>query len=106
MTRDEHKQKIAKLMGLVSPDNQATMSEILTELSEDYEQVLTASEGHSARVQELTANNETLRAVNAKLFLKVGEVPKDPPQPSEPTTDPEPPTITFESLFNDKGELI
>ena len=106
MTRDEHKQMIAKLMGLATPENQATMSEILTELSEDYEQVLTDSEGHSETIRTLTANNETLRAVNAKLFLRVGEVPKDPPPTDPPTGDPEPPTITFESLFNEKGELI
>lgn len=106
MTRDEHKQKITKLMGFASAEHQAAMSEILTELSEDYERVLTDSEGTSARVQELTANNETLRAVNAKLFLKVGEVPNNPPTPPTPEGDPEPPAITIESLFNDKGELI
>ena len=105
MTRDEHKQIVNKLMGMATPENQGAMSEILSELSEDYEKVLTDSESATARVSELTANNETLRSVNAKLFLKVGEVPKPEPQPSEPQGEPKP-SITYESLFNDKGELI
>lgn len=107
MKRDEHKNLINEMLGLVSADHQARASEILTSLSEDYETVLTESEGNATRVSELTANNETLRAVNAKLFLKVGEVPNTPPNnPTPPTEDPDKPTITFESLFNDKGELI
>lgn len=105
MTRDEHKQAIQRLLGMVSPDHQANASELLTNLSEDYEQTLTASETASARVEELTKNNETLRDVNAKLFLKVGSVPSEP-QPSEPQQEPERQPISIDSLFNEKGELI
>ena len=104
MTRDEYKQKITKALGFASPEHQASMSELLTELSDDYESVLTDSESASEKVTELTKNNETLRAVNAKLFLKVGEVPKDVPKTTEQEEDI--PNVTFESLFNDKGELI
>lgn len=107
MKREDHKKLITEMLGLVNADHQARASELLTTLSDDYETVLTESEGHANRVTELTANNETLRAVNAKLFLKVGEVPNNPPNdPTPPTEDPDKPTITFESLFNDKGELI
>lgn len=105
MTRDEHKQIITQLMGMVTPENQAKASDILTNLSEDYEQTLTASESANSKVEELTANNETLRSVNAKLFLKVGEIPKGEPA-TEPKEEPEIPTISIDSLFNDKGELI
>lgn len=105
MKRDEHKQIINQLLGMVTPDKQATASEMLANLSEDYEQVLTANESANSRVEELTANNETLRSVNAKLFLKVGEIPKGEPA-TEPKEEPEIPTISIDSLFNDKGELI
>ena len=95
------------MLGLVNADHQARASEILASLSDDYESVLSESEGRETRVNELTANNETLRAVNAKLFLKVGEVQNTPPKdPTPPSEDPDKPKLTFESLFNDKGELI
>lgn len=105
MTRDEHKAAIQKLLGMVAPDHQAAASEMLTQLSEDYEQTLTTSEQAAANVQTLTANNETLREVNARLFLKVGSVekPKDKPTPEPDKPCGEIPT--FESLFNEKGEL-
>lgn len=107
MTRDEHRRLVNEMLGLVGADHQARASELLTTLSDDYESVLTESEGHATRVSELTANNETLRAVNAKLFLKVGEVPNTPPNdPTPPSDEPDTPKITFESLFNDKGELM
>ena len=104
MTRDEHKQIMNQLLGMVTPDNQANASQMLANLSEDYEQTLTASETATNRVEELTRNNETLRDVNAKLFLKVGEVPKES-HPSE-HTEPERQPISSDSLFNEKGELI
>ena len=107
MKREEHKSKLNDLLKLVTPENQASASEILTGLSEDYEQVLTESETAANRVSELTANNETLRAVNAKLFLKVGATDKETPHTE--TTDNKIESenkITFDNLFNEKGELI
>lgn len=107
MTRDEHRRLVQEMIGLVNADHQARASEILTSLSDDYDTVLTESEGHANRVTELTANNETLRSVNAKLFLKVGEVPNAPPKEQTPPSESSDiPNITFESLFNDKGDLI
>lgn len=108
MTREEYKAKITELLGLATPENQARASELLTGLSEDYESILTASETHENRVKELTANNETLRAVNAKLFLKVGSAEPTPP-PSDPESNPnhsDENSITFDNLFNEKGELL
>ena len=107
MTREELAKLIQELHGFSTPENQARTSEILTTISEGFENTLTASEQAQTRVSELTANNETLRDVNAKLFLKVGS------KPSEPIADPEPPKqtepdapISFDTLFNEKGELI
>lgn len=107
MKRDEHKTKLNDLLKLVTPENQANATEILTTLSEDYEQVLTESETSANRVSELTANNETLRSVNAKLFLKVGNQ-MDGKENTPPNNDSsnDIPEMSFDKLFNDKGELL
>lgn len=105
MTREEHKNIVNQLLGMATPENQATASELLTRLTDDYEETLTAHETASASVATLTANNETLRKVNADLFLRVGVgKPQDPaqePHKEEPETE-----LTFEKLFNEKGELM
>ncbi|MBQ8169057.1 hypothetical protein IJZ97_06555 [bacterium] len=109
MTRDEHKGIVNRLLGMVAADNQATASELLTQLTDDYEQTLTASEGFEANVKTLTENNETLRAVNAKLFLRVGEsdpTKKKPDEPGKGGNDGDDKKLTFDALFNEKGELI
>lgn len=107
MNREEHKQKLNEILGLVAPENQARMSEFLSELSEDYERVLTESEKASNRVSELTTNNELLRAANTKLFLKVGATDKETPHTEKTETTVEGDNeITFDNLFNEKGELI
>lgn len=107
MKRDEHKGIITQLLGMVANEHQARASEMLTNLSDDYEQVLTASEQASANVETLTKNNETLREVNAKLFLRVGETEKSITKQDE-TIDKQEETkpLSFESLFNEKGDLI
>lgn len=106
MTREELKQLAAELMGFASADHQARTSEILTTISEGFETTLSESEQAQTRVAELTANNETLRDVNAKLFLKVGNKPEPTPTP-EPTPEIEPkPQLSFDKLFNEKGELL
>ena len=107
MTRDEHKQAIRDLMGMIASEHQARASELLTNLSDDYEQTLTASEQATANVQTLTQNNETLRAVNAKLFLRVGETEKEThkQETNHDKQKEEEKTLSFDDLFNEKGEL-
>lgn len=109
MTREEHKAIIQKMLGMVTPDNQATASELLTQLSDDYEETLTQYETASTSVQELTAKNETLRDVNAKLFLKVGTTDKETHNQQQNNTnvqEQDENKMTFEALFNEKGELL
>ena len=104
MTRDEHKSTINTLLGMVSAEHQATASELLMNLSEDYEATLTNFEASEKNVKTLTENNETLRDVNAKLFLKVGTSQKEAHEDSNNEEDEKP--LPFEELFNEKGELI
>lgn len=106
MTREELDALVQELMGYSSPDHQARTSEILTNISEGFQSVLNNSEQANKKVDELTIKNETLRKVNTDLFLKTGTK-------TEPKKDPEPPTqsepnepVSFDTLFNDKGELI
>lgn len=107
MKREEHRSIISQLLGMVANDNQARASELLTNLSDDYEQVLTTSEQASANVETLTRNNETLREVNAKLFLRVGETEKSIKTQAEiPDKQEEDKPLSFDNLFNEKGELI
>lgn len=109
MTRDEHKAAIQSLYGMIAADHQADASAILNNLSNDYEETLTGYEAANANVQTLTANNEKLRNVNADLFLQVGETRKKtetkPTEQDGKKTEAEK-KLTFESLFNEKGELI
>lgn len=107
MTRDEHKNIVNQLLGMVAAESQATASDLLTQLTEDYEQTLTDFESATANVTTLTANNETLREVNAKLFLKVGQTDKDIHKNEDPNKGKDDPEnqLTFEALFNEKGEL-
>ena len=106
MTRDEHKQIIQKMLGMVTPENQANASELLTQLSDDYEQTLTASETLTANNATLTANNEKLRQVNADLFLKVGTTNKETHNQNANNQQQEENKLTFDGLFNEKGELL
>lgn len=108
MTRDEHKAIIQELLTLASNDNQARTSELLTQLSDDYDETLTNFETSESRITELIDNNEKLRDVNSKLFLKVGEIPKKTSQDesNHDNNNEEDEKLEFESLFNEKGELI
>lgn len=103
MTRDEHKNIVNQLLGMVTPESQANASNLLTQLTEDYESTLSIFEATATANETLTANNETLRDVNAKLFLKVGHV--DTKKTTE-HTEPDEEKPSFDSLFNEKGELI
>lgn len=106
LTREEFKQSVQKMLGFASPEKQAEASELLTTLSDSYEESITEGERAANTITELTANNETLRAVNSKLFLRVGETEKSihKDTPAEDVEDI--PELKYENLFNDKGDLL
>lgn len=104
MTREEHKAYVNQLLGMVSAEHQADASQILTSLSEDYDQALATSESNATTIQNLTANNENLRKVNTELFLKVGHT--IPAQNNNAPEQPQEKPMAFSELFNEKGELI
>lgn len=107
MDLSAHNEITAQLLGMVTPENQAKASELLTSLTEDYSEVSTNIEAQTKSIADLKANNETLRDVNAKLFLKVGS--SEPPKPS-PITSPDNEEAvmerkSFDDLFTENGEL-
>lgn len=108
MTRDEHRQKINAILGMVHEDNQAEASEILTALTEDYDDTLTSSETLATENTALKEKNEKLRSVNADLFLKVGTTQNTNKgnKPESNNTNDDDKIPSFDTLFNDKGELI
>lgn len=108
MTRDEHKQLMSQLLTTIAPEHQATATQLMTTLTEDYEQTLTDFEKTTNDNKTLTANNEKLREVNADLFLKVGVTKKESHTDThqETTNEGEKDLPTFDSLFNEKGDLL
>ena len=105
MKLEEFTTLTGELVKLVTPENQARTTEILTALTEDFTRAQGEAEQSASRIAELTANNETLRDVNAKLFLKVGTPDPNP----KPDHKPEPgtviPEMSYNDLFNEKGEI-
>lgn len=107
MKREEHKEIIQKIMA--NAGNQGELSLLLTQLSEDYEKVLTESETATANVATLNTDNENLRRVNMELFLKVGH-PKQDTHADDKGGNPDPEIkgqteLTFEKLFDENGGL-
>lgn len=84
-------------------DDDVQRRELLTQLSEeaskDYDTIATLTETNKT----LTNDNEALRSANMKLFLRVGETKEG--NNSDNSTNNEGSNLTYENLFNEKGEL-
>lgn len=82
-------------------EDEATRRELLTQLQEDatadYDRM---TELESANNQ-LTADNESLRSANMKLFLRVGDHKAPEKDPLEDKTEKR----EFKNLFNEKGGI-
>lgn len=93
------------LLNMIKEENQATASETITNLIEAYTKIMNDNASLTTKNEELVLNNETLRDVNAKLFLKVGEVNTNINERTELKEDENIEIPSFEDLFNEKGEL-
>jgi hypothetical protein len=106
LTNEEHTQIIQQIA--TNLGDQARVTELLTQLSDDYTETTAKLTDYDTRVPQLEQDMESLRSANMKLFLKVGAEIKDPTPPTPPT----PPIEKGEedkdpiaNLFNEKGEL-
>lgn len=98
MTREEFERSIQEIGAL--EDVVQIRDRLLTlqnNVNVDYDELTTLRNSN----QDLIANNEALRSANMKLFLQVGAKPRLEDQP-----DPQPhEALSYESLFNEKGEI-
>lgn len=98
MTREELERSIQEIGAL---DDVVQIRDRLVTLrdnvSKDYDELSKLQTSN----QELTANNEALRSANMKLFLQVGANTKV----EDPTDTQHEEALTYDALFNEKGEI-
>ena len=100
MTKQEFLDQITEIG---KQEDAAQMRTMLATLSDDVSAVYDENENLTKQNQTFAQDNESLRSANMKLFLQVGEQRKqDDPQP-EP---PKPQKMSFEALFDDKGNIM
>lgn len=93
MTREEHTKLIREIRNSLNDEGKVT--DLLTQLSDDYEATLTTVENVQSDAEAIKKANESLRDTNMRLFLKVGSDPKDEP-PVEETEE-----LSSEELLKD-----
>lgn len=112
MTIEEHKNIITEIA--TNLNDQAKVTTLLADLSKDYSEISSQLDVANTSVTDLTKTNEELRAANMKLFTQIGssEQPNtllDEPNKDNPTSSGENTNenkeLTYENLFNEKGEL-
>ncbi|MBR4954398.1 MAG: hypothetical protein IKY46_00620 [Clostridia bacterium] len=105
MTREEYNIKSGELMAELSAEqpDKGKISEALAELRESFQFEVTRAETAEKTAEDLKKANESLQAANMSLFLKSGEIIKQAEQTKNPE---EKKPFDFNSLFNEKGELI
>lgn len=100
MTLEEHAALISNVLNNLA--EQGTVSELLTQISEDYAETTAALNAAQAENETLKAEVENLKENNMKLFLKVTQPIKD--SESEESEE-EPENVSFDELFDENGEL-
>jgi hypothetical protein len=99
MKPEEFKAKTAEILANLS--DQAKVSTILAELTEDYDKEAAEKTTVKTTAEKLTADNEKLRQANMNLFLKVGETkPADDKKQTTEDTTPK-----YADLFDENGNL-
>lgn len=99
MTLEEHAALISNVLNNLA--EQGTVSELLTQISEDYAETTAALNAAQAENETLKAEVENLKENNMKLFLKVTQPIKDS-EAEEPEGNEE---VSFDELFDENGEL-
>ena len=99
MTLEEHAALISNILNNLA--EQGTVSELLTQISEDYAETTAALNAAQAENETLKAEVDNLKENNMKLFLKVTQPIKDS-EAEEPEGNEE---VSFDELFDENGEL-
>lgn len=96
-----------ELMNLVSSlrasiENPEARDGIIDQISDGINGICDSNDNLTTSNTEYIRNNEQLRAANMKLFMQIGSEPIKPnPKPEDKPAE----KLTFEALFNEKGEL-
>lgn len=98
MTMEEFQTMTTEILANMS--DTGAVSERLDKLRTAFNEEVTAKETANNQVTELTAKNESLQQANMALYLKTGVQTEN--TEDDETDEPE---ITFDDLFDDKGEL-
>lgn len=106
MTREEHKKITNQLLQMVAPEHQAAASEMLVQLSEDYGTTQDDLDKANATAATATEQFEALRKVNADLFLKVGQTIPTAKTETQNNDEPSDEPLSYDALFDEKGDLI
>ena len=101
MTREEFSARCADIMDNL--ENRGDVSTMLDELRTAFYEVVEHGETVEAERDDLRARNDNLQQANMDLFLKVGKVATGEP---EPEPEPEPEKMSFDDLYDERGELI
>lgn len=100
MNKQEFMDKITEIGQL---EDAAQMRTMLAGLTDDVSAVFDENENLTQANQTYAQDNESLRSANMQLFLQVGEQRK----PDEPTPEPpKPQRMSFNDLFDDKGNIL
>lgn len=98
MTRDELLQKLTEIG---TTDDAAQRRQMITEVTDEVKGVYDSNETLTTANTKFEADNKKLQEYNMQLFLRVGGQQKQK-EPEEQTQTEE---LTYEKLFDEKGEI-
>ena len=92
------------LASILEQPEAANVSEMVTQLAENYAGVLADAAVNTEQITTLKKKqNEDLIQQNMKLFLKIGQ---GEPQDDTPKLEEERPVLKFDDLVNDNGHIF
>jgi hypothetical protein len=101
MKAEEYSQLIQDILSNLQ--DQGKVSDLLATLTTDYTETLTSINNLTTEKETLTKHNESLKNVNNKIMLQLGNLGTGgTPEPTPKSQETE---LKYESLFNEKGEL-
>ena len=98
MTQEEFTQHLRDIKLNLSDEGKVT--ELLANISDGFSEVVANANTVTQTNEQLTQDNESLRASNMQLFLRIGV----PAEKDDKKQDEEPKKKSFDELFNEKGE--
>lgn len=100
-------EKLKKLVNdiITNLSDQSKVTDFLNQIQEDNENSLNTMSTLNTENEKLKGDNENLRSVNMKFFLKLGEQKEKIETNTEEQEQEQEQELKFEDLFNEKGEL-